>query len=40
MKKDVRYIVDEGLIQMINKRNGKLTKQVLSDVGPLYVETP
>ncbi len=34
------FMSKEHKSKKVNKRNGKLTKQVLSGVGQLYVETP
>ena len=34
------FMSKEHESKKVNKRNGTLTKQVVSDVGPLYVETP
>ncbi len=34
------FITKEKATSKVNKRNGKLSKRVVSGVGPLYVETP
>ena len=34
------FLKEEKKLKKSNKRNGKLPKQVISEVGPLYIETP
>lgn len=34
------FITKEKATKKVNKRNGKLSKRVVSNVGPLYIETP
>lgn len=34
------FLAEEKALKRVNKRNGKSTKQVISEVGPIYIETP
>lgn len=34
------FLSEEKALKKVNKRNGKSKKQVISEVGPLYIETP